>query len=74
MTKMLRAEARKLVGVRSNFTQREVALRCRMMARKDHPDKLNSSAPHSKEVSAEKFKMISSAKDVLISGTHNDNY
>ena len=56
ITKISRTEARKLLGVRSNFTKREVVLRNRMMARKYHPDKWNSSAPNSKEVRVEKFK------------------
>ena len=71
---MSRAESRKLLGVRSNFTKREVVLRYRILARKYHPDKWNSSALHSKEVSAENFKMISNAKDALINDTHNDSY
>ena len=71
---MSRAEARKLLGVRSNFTKREVVLTHRILARKCHPDKWKTSAPNSEEVSAEKFKMISNAKDSVISDTQNDSY
>ena len=53
ITKMSRAEGRKSLGARSNFTKREVVLRHSTLARKHHPDKWNSSAPQSKEVSAE---------------------
>ena len=74
INKMSQIEARKLLGVRSNHTKREVVIRYRILARKYHPDKWNSSALHSKEVSTEKFKMISNAKDALINDTQNDSY
>ena len=74
INKISRIEARKLLGVRSNYTKREVVLRYRILARKYHPDKWNSSVLHSKELSADKFKMISNAKDALINDTHNDSY
>ena len=72
ITKISCTEARKLLGVRTNFTKREVVLRHRMLARKHRLDNLNSSVPHSKEVSSEKFKIISNAKDALISSIRND--
>ena len=50
IAKMSHAEGRKLLGVGSNFTKRKVVLRHRILTRKCHPGKWNSSVPHSKEV------------------------
>ena len=72
--KISRIEARKLLRVRSNFTKREVVIRYCIIATKYQTDKWISSVLHSKESSAENFKMISNAKGALINDTNNDSY
>ena len=65
ITKISHAEARKLLGVRSNFTKSKVVLRYRILARKCYLDRWNSSVLYSTDVSAEIFKMISNVLTMI---------
>ena len=60
------SDARRVLGVKRNSTNREIVLRFRMLSRKYHPDKCNHTAPYSKDVYAEKFKYVANARDVLL--------
>ena len=60
-------DARRMLDVGEKATRREITLRFRILSRKYHPDKWSPDRACSREVSAENFKFVANARDVLLS-------
>ena len=61
-----RKEALQTLRLSNYATTREIILQFRILARRYHPDKWDTSKPFSKEKAAENFKAIANAKELLL--------
>ena len=64
--KLTPQDARRILDVGKKASRREITLRYRILSRKYHPDKWSPDRAYSREISAEKFKFVSNARDVLL--------